>query len=94
MESTIIPLYNTYDSYGGNGLRSQAWSTMPVPDAAGIAVPCEYFVLPGEFELRESKFGSFIVHRETGDIVHLSVTFDNKPVLKAPDGTRFVLEKA
>ena len=94
MEKQVIPLYNTYSSYGGQGLRGQTWSTMPVPDGAGVSLEPEYFVLPGEFEFRESKYGSFIVYRETNEVMQLGVTFDGIPMLKTPDGRIVKLARA
>ena len=94
MDGTVIPLYGACTGGGGCGLSANAWSTLPHANADGRACEGTDFILPSEFEYRQSRFGSFITHRESGDVMHVGITFDGKPVIKTPDGRRVILERA
>ncbi len=94
MSAQVIPLYGACSGGGGCGLSANKWSTLPHANADGLACEGTDFVLPDEFEYHRSKFGAFITHRDSGDVMHVAITFDGQPVLNTPDGRRVILERA
>lgn len=73
---------------------SGLWSFTPKEQRLGEEPESADFILPDDFDVNKTMFGTFIVVAGTKDMCHLTFTATGEPLVTDPKGKMTVLERA